>query len=362
MNIGATPRPYQDADQAGVLGLWEACGLSRPWNDPLETIAGFTAGDHTRLYVADNGAGEILGSVAVGDDGNRGWLYRLAVSPEVRGGGVARGLVTEAKNWLASRGVVKVQVLIRAGNNDARGFYARAGFHASDVGMMQCWLKPPAENEFPAADSETLNIVITHMEMVALPKRRTFARPRGSLALLEAKAPTVSFYRYLYDAVGATWLWADRQSMSDAALEKLLGGDDVSLRVLYVDGVPAGFAELDHTQLASEGCLTLRHIGLMPSFIGRGYGRYLLTWVIDAAWQLQPMRIETAVRSLDHPHGVALLQQYGFTVVSQEARDVTDPRRSGLIDPRLALPSKHIAPEPNERSSDGVVTPLFPRK
>lgn len=362
MNIGAAPRPYQETDRAGVLGLWETCGLSRTWNDPMETIAGFTAGAHTRLYVADDGDGAILGSIAVGEDGHRGWLYRLAVSPEVRGGGVARGLVAEAKSWLASRDIVKVQVLIRAGNDEARRFYARAGFHASDVGMMQCWLKPPAENEFPAADSETLNVVVTHMEMTALPKRRTFARPRGSLALLEAKAPTVSFYRYLYDAVGAAWMWADRQSMSDDTLEKLLNGDQWSLRVLYVDGVPAGFAELDHTDLATEGCLTLRHIGLMPSFIGRGYGRYLLTWVIDAAWQLQPMRIETAVRSLDHPHGVALLQQYGFTVVSQEAREITDPRRIGLINPRIALPSKNTVPGPRDRSSDGVVTPLFPRK
>ena len=227
---------------------------------------------------------------------------------------------------------------------------------------MQRWLSPPAENEFPAADSETLDVVVTHMEMTALPKRRTFAKPRGSLALLDAKVPPISFYRYLYDAVGAQWLWSDRRALSDDDLEALLTSEAMSLRVLYVDGVPAGFAELDHTALATEGCLYLRHIGLLPHFIGRGYGRYLLTWVIDTAWQLQPSRIETSVRSLDHPHGVALLQQYGFSVVSQEARKITDPRRTGMIAPRMVLPNRNVAPEARERSRDGVVTPLFPRK
>lgn len=362
MNIGAKLRPYTPSDRGGVLGLWEECGLMRPWNDPVETIDGFTSGEHARIFVADNGAGDILGSIAVGEDGNRGWLYRLAVSPEVRGSGVAMGLVAEATAWLKTRGIAKVQVLIRADNSGARGFYAKAGFHASDVGLMQRWLTEPPENEFPAANSDTLDVVITHMEMTALPKRRTFARPRGSLALLEAKTPPASFYRYLYEAVGAAWLWAERQALSDTALEALLKSEEMSLRVLYVDGVPAGFAELDHTLLATEGCLDLRHIGLLPNFIGRGYGRYLLTWVIDAAWQLQPMRITTAVRSLDHPHGVALLQQYGFSVVSQEARKITDPRRTGLVNPRTELPGQVPPPAPAERSSDSVVTPLFPRK
>lgn len=32
-------RPFQRADQAAVIALWEECQLTRPWNDPRKDIA-----------------------------------------------------------------------------------------------------------------------------------------------------------------------------------------------------------------------------------------------------------------------------------------------------------------------------------
>lgn len=357
------PRTYVAGDQRRLIALWEACGLDRPWNDPVVSIAGFTDRENAVLFVIEGANGGLAGSVAVGEDGHRGWIYRLAVDPDQRGGGIAETLMTAAQAWLTVRGIAKVHAIVRADNAKARRFYARAGFHASDIGIMQRWLTPPAKEEFPAAQAEKLQVVVTHMEMDAPPKRAPFAQPRGSLALLHAKAPPPSFYRYLYDAVGGPWLWAGRLALSDDQLRDLLDSADMSLRVLYVDGVPAGFAELDLSGLVSRKCVRLRHIGLLPSFIGQGYGRYLLTWVVDAAWQLEPAMVETSVRSLDHPNGVALLQQHGFAVVGQEVEEIDDPRRTGLIAPRTPLPTHHHdGPPVLPRPVDEVVTQLFPRK
>ena len=359
----ATPRPYRGADQRPLIALWEACGLARPWNDPVVNIRGFTERDNAILLVADDPAGGLAGSVAVGEDGHRGWVYRLAVDPDARGGGLARTLLAAAETWLTDRGIDKVHAIVRADNAQARGLYARLGFHASDIGIMQRWLNAPGVEEFPAAQSEKLQVVVTHMAMTAPPKRVPFVQPRGSLALLQAKAPPPSFYRYLYGAVGGPWLWAGRLGLSDEQLVDLLDSADMSLHVLYVDGVPAGFAELDLSGLVSQERVRLRHIGLLPSFIGHGYGRYLLTWVVDAAWQLKPQVLETSVRSLDHPHGVALLQQHGFAVVGQDVEEIDDPRRSGLVAPKTPLPAHHRdGPPAMPRATDDVVTPLFPRK
>ncbi len=359
----AEPRRYAAADQRPLIALWEACGLDRPWNDPVVNIAGFTDRDNAVLLVADAPGGGLAGSIAVGEDGHRGWIYRLAVDPDARGGGLANGLMTAALAWLEERGIAKVHAIVRTDNGRARRFYAGAGFHASDIGIMQRWLTPPKVDEFPAAQSETLQVVVTHMEMDAPPKRAPFVQPRGSLALLHAKKPPPSFYRYLYTAVGGPWLWAGRLALTDEQLRDLLDSADMSLRVLYVDGVPAGFAELDLSGLVSRQRVRLRHIGLLPGFIGHGYGRYLLTWVVDAAWQLKPEVIETSVRSLDHPNGVALLQQQGFSVVGQEVEDIDDPRRTGLVAPRTPLPTHHHDGPPTlPRPADEVVTQLFPRK
>ncbi|MEO6852816.1 MAG: acetyltransferase GCN5, partial [Rhodoferax sp.] len=32
-------RPYQETDEAAVVALWQACGLTRAWNDPHKDIA-----------------------------------------------------------------------------------------------------------------------------------------------------------------------------------------------------------------------------------------------------------------------------------------------------------------------------------
>jgi hypothetical protein len=42
--IGAGPlglkiRPFVEADEDSVVGLWDRCGLLRPWNDPRKDIA-----------------------------------------------------------------------------------------------------------------------------------------------------------------------------------------------------------------------------------------------------------------------------------------------------------------------------------
>jgi hypothetical protein len=34
MNI----RPFQPGDEEPVVALWQACGLTRPWNDPRAAI------------------------------------------------------------------------------------------------------------------------------------------------------------------------------------------------------------------------------------------------------------------------------------------------------------------------------------
>ena len=39
MTNAALIRPYRPADEATVIALWQACALTRPWNDPHKDIA-----------------------------------------------------------------------------------------------------------------------------------------------------------------------------------------------------------------------------------------------------------------------------------------------------------------------------------
>jgi hypothetical protein len=131
-----------------------------------------------------------------------------------------------------------------------------------------------------------MTVKTTSLQMLARPER-VVPPPRDGLALVRAKKPSVAYYRFLYDAVGRDYDWTSRTKLSDAELAALLNNPLLQVHVLTVDGVPAGFAELDRR---TEGEIELVQFGLTPEFIGQGLGRYFLQWTIDKVWSYNPRR------------------------------------------------------------------------
>lgn len=121
----------EDADTPALVGLWERTGLTRPWNDPHADIALARRGPHSTILVARDGTKDgarLLGSVMTGHDGHRGWVYYLAVEPELQGRGLGRALLAAAEDWLRARAVPKLMLLVRPDNEKVRGFYHAAGY------------------------------------------------------------------------------------------------------------------------------------------------------------------------------------------------------------------------------------------
>lgn len=173
-----------------------------------------------------------------------------------------------------------------------------------------------------------LEFVVTYLEQRHKPPHTQFALPNEKIALLHAERPTVSFYRYLYDTVGEPWLWWERRALDDDALRAVITDDLVEIYVLYADGVPAGFAELDRRQ---EGAVDLAYFGMIPEFIGRGLGRYLLQGAVDIAWSYDIDKLTVNTCNYDHPKALQTYQRAGFAVIEQRRKMVDDPRDTGLI-------------------------------
>lgn len=76
---------------------------------------------------------QVVGSIMVGFDGHRGWVYYLAVDPDLRGRGLGRDLMAAAEAWLSDRGAPKIQLMVRADNTAALGFYDRLGLERQTV-------------------------------------------------------------------------------------------------------------------------------------------------------------------------------------------------------------------------------------
>jgi ribosomal protein S18 acetylase RimI-like enzyme len=133
-------RLASEADQAGVVALWHACGLTRPWNDPDADFARAVSSASSAVLVVE--ADEALvATVMVGDDGHRGWIYYLAVAPTARGNGLGRELMAAAETWLRARGCLKLQLMVRADNAAALGFYTALGLDEQSVVTLGKFLK-----------------------------------------------------------------------------------------------------------------------------------------------------------------------------------------------------------------------------
>ena len=170
-----------------------------------------------------------------------------------------------------------------------------------------------------AEDGKGVPVTITFLEMEAPPSRPAPPMPLEPHAVLRAEQPTIHFYRYLYNTVGAQWTWTERRYLSDESLARIVQDENVEIMVLYLRGVPAGYAELDFRELPARADLS--YFGLMPEFIGRKLGPWFLHWAVEELWSRGPERITVNTCTADHPAALAMYQKIGF--VPYERREAT---------------------------------------
>ena len=131
--------PIEDADVAGVVALWQACDLTRPWNDPGADIALARRRPNSTVLVGRD-ADTIVATVMVGHDGHRGWVYYVAVDPLRRAQGLGRGIMNAAEEWLRQAGIAKLQLLVRRTNAKAGAFYQSLGYAEAETIVFAKWL------------------------------------------------------------------------------------------------------------------------------------------------------------------------------------------------------------------------------
>jgi len=119
-------------DTEAVTSLWNQAGLTRPWNPPERDLQRALDGHTSTVFGAFVGE-RLVGTVMVGHDGHRGWIYYLAVDKDQRGTGLGRQLMTAAEQWLRQQGAVKVQLMVRSANEAVLGFYDHLGYEDADV-------------------------------------------------------------------------------------------------------------------------------------------------------------------------------------------------------------------------------------
>ncbi len=134
-------RTFQEADESSVIALWNAVfAYTSPHNDPATVIRQKLAVQRDLFFVAlvDN---VLVGTIMAGYDGHRGWIYSVAVSPEVRRQGIGSALMKHVEWELAKRGCLKVNLQLLASNVETVAFYRKFGYAVEERVSMGKLLK-----------------------------------------------------------------------------------------------------------------------------------------------------------------------------------------------------------------------------
>jgi ribosomal protein S18 acetylase RimI-like enzyme len=128
-------RTFEEADQPTVVALWKEVfkysNYSAPHNDPLAIIKHKLAVQPELFWVGLLN-GRLVGTIVAGYDGHRGWLYSLAVAPDVRRRGIGTQLMKHAEQMLKSLGCPKINLQVVAANDSAIEVYKKLGYAIED--------------------------------------------------------------------------------------------------------------------------------------------------------------------------------------------------------------------------------------
>ena len=124
--------PFSEAHRAAVIALWEACDLTRPWNNPDADIDRKLSVDPENFILgfADD---RLVATMMVGYEVHRGWVNYLAVSPEHQGAGLGRQMMTAAEEILLERGCPKLNLQVRDTNHAVLAFYEALGYQVDQA-------------------------------------------------------------------------------------------------------------------------------------------------------------------------------------------------------------------------------------
>ena len=198
-----------------------------------------------------------------------------------------------------------------------------------------------AEEAVPAGK---LHTVITYLVMESPPQKAPPPPPVPGLTLDRRRDMAVADYLRLYHAIGDDWLWWSRLTWDERRLAANLVSDKTEVYVAEADGEEIGLIELN---LRPTPDIELRYFGLIPTWIGKGLGGWLLAHALAAAGRHRPRRMILNTCTLDHPGALAFYQRHGFVITHSEVDIVDDPRLIGLL-------SRDTAPHiPLARPADG---------
>ncbi len=161
------------------------------------------------------------------------------------------------------------------------------------------------------------SVTITYLEMHSPKALKPKRCSDGRFSVHEPLVKQWEYNRLLYRLVGSDWHWTDKEPWTDRQWQEYVESEQLRTFVAHYDGSVAGYYELKQDY---AGGVELAIFGLVPKFVGRGYGGVLLTYALEEAWRGKPKRVWLHTCSLDHPAALPNYQARGLSIYKAETR------------------------------------------
>lgn len=163
--------------------------------------------------------------------------------------------------------------------------------------------------------SSTIQVTRTYLEMLD-PAELQGAKLDDPLIRIEQQRHcSIELFRFLYVEVGKNYHWIDRLPWTDEDIAAHLRKPENSIWLMTYEVETAGYFEL---RKCEDGSVEIAYFGLMPTFMGRGLGKHLLTCATEQAWALGANRVWLHTCTLDDPAALPNYLKRGFRPFKSE--------------------------------------------
>lgn len=165
--------------------------------------------------------------------------------------------------------------------------------------------------------------IVTYLQMTSPEQLVPGRRPPAPMEMDEVGTESGPLVRATYSRIAAPHGWISRSNWSDEDWAELISRASIQAWLACVGGEIAGMVELE----ARSGEVEIAVFGLVPEFVGRGYGGHLLTLATLLAWESNSpdgtptRRVWLHTSSRDHPHAKRNYERRGFRPFRTEHRE-----------------------------------------
>ncbi len=160
---------------------------------------------------------------------------------------------------------------------------------------------------------ELIETTVTWLKYIGDSKKNLSVIKNDS-KIIKKRNINTNLYKNIYRKIGFKYNWISRLKLPEKELIKIIHDKYVDIYFMLKEGKVIGFLEIDYR---SHDEVKIVHLGVVDSFIGKGYGKKLLKFAIKRSKEIDIKPLILQTNSLDHPKALIFYQKNGFQVYAR---------------------------------------------